>query len=86
MSEPGRGGALVCRENGYYLYCPLFPMAIGRGSRGIPMTDGAEGNEAQAGLRRELGLLYADHHGWLSGWLRSRVGCSHTAADLAQDT
>ena len=61
-------------------------MAIGRGPRGIPMTDGAEGNEAQAGLRRELGLLYADHHGWLSGWLRSRVGCSHTAADLAQDT
>ena len=61
-------------------------MAKGEGPRGIPMTDRAERNQAQASLRRELGVLYADHHGWLSGWLRSRVGCSHTAADLAQDT
>lgn len=37
-------------------------------------------------MRHELGTLYADHHGWLSRWLRARVDCSHTAADLAQDT
>ena len=30
--------------------------------------------------------LYAHHHGWLYNWLRRRMGCSHTAADLAQDT
>lgn len=29
---------------------------------------------------------YNDHHGWLQGWLRSKTGCSHQAADLAQDT
>ncbi len=30
--------------------------------------------------------LYNDHHGWLRGWLARRLGCSHSAADLAQDT
>ena len=30
--------------------------------------------------------LYASHHGWLQGWLRRKLGCSHQAADLAQDT
>ncbi len=30
--------------------------------------------------------LYSDHHGWLLGWLRRRLGCPHSAADLAQDT
>jgi RNA polymerase sigma-70 factor (ECF subfamily) len=30
--------------------------------------------------------LYADHHGWLKGWLRKKLNCSDTAADLAQDT
>jgi len=30
--------------------------------------------------------LYVDHHGWLHGWLRRRIGCTETAADLAQDT
>lgn len=30
--------------------------------------------------------LYTDHHRWLYNWLRRRMGCSHTAADLAQDT
>lgn len=32
------------------------------------------------------GLLYSDHHGWLFGWLRKKLGCSHRAADMAQDT
>lgn len=30
--------------------------------------------------------LYAAHAGWLQGWLRRQLGCSHRAADLAQDT
>ncbi len=30
--------------------------------------------------------LYSDHHGWLQGWLRRRLGNSADAADLAQDT
>ncbi|MBM7060032.1 sigma-70 family RNA polymerase sigma factor [Pseudomonas sp. UL073] len=30
--------------------------------------------------------LYSDHHGWLVGWLRRRLDCSASAADLAQDT
>jgi RNA polymerase sigma-70 factor (ECF subfamily) len=30
--------------------------------------------------------LYADHNDWLRGWLRRRLDCSETAAELAQDT
>lgn len=30
--------------------------------------------------------LYHEHHGWLHGWLRRKLGCTHQAADLAQDT
>lgn len=30
--------------------------------------------------------LYLDHHGWLHGWLRRRLDCTDTAADLAHDT
>lgn len=30
--------------------------------------------------------LYRDHHGWLRGWLRQRLGNAHQAADLAHDT
>ena len=30
--------------------------------------------------------LYAEHHGWLVGWLRRRLGNTEQAADLAQDT
>lgn len=33
-----------------------------------------------------VGVLYSDHHGWLLGWLRKKLGCSHRAADMAQDT
>ena len=31
-------------------------------------------------------VLYSDHHGWLQGWLRRKLGDSFVAADLAQDT
>ena len=34
---------------------------------------------------RQIETLYADHHGWLSGWLRRRLGNTADAADLAQD-
>jgi RNA polymerase sigma-70 factor (ECF subfamily) len=30
--------------------------------------------------------LYSDHHGWLQGWLRRRLGNAADAADLAHDT
>lgn len=30
--------------------------------------------------------MYRDHHNWLQGWLRSKLGCPHNAADLAHDT
>ncbi len=30
-------------------------------------------------------LLYTDHHEWLHGWLRRRLGNAADAADLAQD-
>lgn len=30
--------------------------------------------------------LYADHHGWLQGWLRRKLGNAFDAADLAHDT
>lgn len=30
--------------------------------------------------------LYRDHHGWLSTWLRKKLGNSFDAADLAHDT
>lgn len=33
-----------------------------------------------------LETLYCDHHGWLHGWLRRKLGNAHDAADLAQDT
>lgn len=31
-------------------------------------------------------ILYSDHHGWLQGWLRRKLGNSFDAADLAHDT
>ncbi|SDD24988.1 sigma-70 family RNA polymerase sigma factor [Paracidovorax valerianellae] len=34
----------------------------------------------------EIGRLYGEHHRWLLGWLRAKLGCPHQAADLAQDT
>jgi len=33
-----------------------------------------------------LSQLYRQHHGWLLGWLRRRLGQPEPAADLAQDT
>ncbi len=33
-----------------------------------------------------IDILYGDHHGWLLGWLRRKLGNAFDAADLAQDT
>ncbi|OBV38350.1 sigma-70 family RNA polymerase sigma factor [Janthinobacterium psychrotolerans] len=33
-----------------------------------------------------LSTLYSQHHGWLYGWLRGKLGNAGDAADLAQDT
>lgn len=33
-----------------------------------------------------IAALYTDHHGWLQGWLRRKLGHAGDAADLAQDT
>ena len=37
-------------------------------------------------LQHAVHTLYEDHHNWLCGWLRKRLGCIDNAADLAQDT
>lgn len=37
-------------------------------------------------LQQQIEVLYTDHHGWLQGWLRRRLGDSFAAADLAHDT
>jgi len=35
--------------------------------------------------QHEVAALYRHHHGWLSDWLRRRLGNTADAADLAQD-
>lgn len=37
-------------------------------------------------LQDQVETLYSEHHHWLLGWLRRRLGDSFLAADLAQDT
>lgn len=41
-----------------------------------------------AEISRQQGVedLYIDHHGWLRGWLRRKLGDACEAADLAHDT
>ncbi len=36
--------------------------------------------------QQQVKTLYTDHHGWLQGWLRFRLGNATDAADLAHDT
>ncbi len=35
---------------------------------------------------QQVERLYAEHHRWLQGWLRKKLGNAFDAADLAQDT
>lgn len=41
---------------------------------------------AEPVLRQHVENLYADHHDWLRGWLRRRLGDRADASDLAHDT
>jgi len=41
---------------------------------------------AKTTLQQTVHVLYCDHHGWLQGWLRKKLGDAHHAADLAHDT
>lgn len=41
---------------------------------------------ADLSLQKAVHSLYEEHHPWLCGWLRNRLGCVDHAADLAQDT
>ncbi|MGE8407200.1 MAG: sigma-70 family RNA polymerase sigma factor [Pseudomonas sp.] len=43
-------------------------------------------SSAPAVLSSSVEGLYQAHHHWLTGWLRRRLGCPDSAADLAQDT
>nr|WP_315399606.1 sigma-70 family RNA polymerase sigma factor [uncultured Duganella sp.] len=36
-------------------------------------------------LQQEVSSLYLDHHRWLKGWLRFKLGSAAEAADVAQD-
>lgn len=41
---------------------------------------------ADTSVQDAVSHLYRNHHSWLFGWLRSRLGCAENAADLTQDT
>ncbi|MBO3274253.1 sigma-70 family RNA polymerase sigma factor [Pseudomonas schmalbachii] len=41
---------------------------------------------AEFAPQREIHALYSNHHGWLYGWLRGKLGNACDAADLAHDT
>lgn len=41
---------------------------------------------AETTLQEAVRTLYSDHHGWLYGWLRRKLGNAVDAADLAHDT
>jgi RNA polymerase sigma-19 factor, ECF subfamily len=36
--------------------------------------------------QQRLNVLYQQHHSWLQGWLRKKLGCVFDAADLTHDT
>jgi len=50
------------------------------------MSASTTGSPETAALEQQILGLYSNHHGWLHGWLRKKLGCTHRAADLAHDT
>ncbi|WP_219117287.1 sigma-70 family RNA polymerase sigma factor [Janthinobacterium sp. UMAB-56] len=40
---------------------------------------------AELALQQQVSILYTDHHGWLRGLLRRKLGNAFDAADLAHD-
>ncbi|MBA1229610.1 sigma-70 family RNA polymerase sigma factor [Pseudomonas viridiflava] len=43
-------------------------------------------HSAHPALIHTVDGLFRAHNAWLTDWLRRRLGCPHSAADLAQDT
>ncbi|MEE4574758.1 sigma-70 family RNA polymerase sigma factor [Pseudomonas alliivorans] len=43
-------------------------------------------HSAHPAITHTVDGLFRAHNAWLTGWLRRRLGCPHSAADLAQDT
>ncbi len=41
---------------------------------------------ANPSCRQAMHVLYSDHHRWLQGWLRAKLGNAADAFDLTQDT
>ncbi len=54
-----------------------------RGEGAVTSADGSAVGQIQL---PQVQSLYADHHRWLQGWLRRKLGNACDAADLAQDT
>lgn len=52
---------------------------------GVHFLENAVSNSSIA-QTAELSNWYSQHHGWLYGWLRGKLGNAPEAADLAQDT
>ena len=50
-----------------------------------PSISGGSVQPAEPTLQQEVCGLYRDHHHWLTGWLRHKLGNAFDAADLAQD-
>ena len=40
----------------------------------------------ESALQQQAHALYREHHAWLFGWLRKKLGCADNAADVAHDT
>lgn len=40
----------------------------------------------ESSVQQSVRAMYCDHHGWLFGWLRGRLGNAADASDLAQET
>ncbi|VVE64655.1 RNA polymerase subunit sigma [Pandoraea captiosa] len=43
-------------------------------------------DSSETELRQHVAGLYTEHYGWLTGWIRRKLGDAGVAADLAQDT
>lgn len=50
------------------------------------MQENTVSTDAKLTLSQQIEILYADHHGWLRGWLRKRLGNTFDASDIAHDT
>ena len=60
-----------------YIDAPAVLLAIDH-RKGIVST-------AESALQQQVSSLYTDHHGWLRGLLRRKLGNAFDAADLAHD-